>query len=471
MRAMILVTCAAALAACSLKPSARPVSFVAPAQYAEAGQWQLAEPADESPKGDWWRRFDDVTLDQMQAALPAGNTSLKAAVARLEQARANARAAEGSLWPTVGLSVSHTKARTSVNAPTYSASRANPVSDYVATGMLSYEVDLFGRVRANTQSATALAQAAASDILVVELNVRAELTNDYFQIRAIDSQLEVLRHTIQADERAYALVEHLYQGGAATTSDLAQARTQLENARTQVAETLIRRSQTEHALAILLGHLPSEWHFEANPLPLTLKLPSVFAGQPSALLQRRPDIAAAERRVESARAGVGIARSAYFPVFSLGAALGRESTQPSHWFEAPARFWSIAPAATITLLDVGQRRARVKGAVAYLDEATQNYRRIVLTAYQEVEDQLAAVHGLTEAYDSAQQSVESARITHEQALHRFEAGATTYLEVTVAQNALLTARLSAISIEQRRIAATTLLIRALGGNWSSPTHE
>ena len=453
------------LAACTLTPTTAAMPTPVPAVYAEAGEWIAAEPADAAPKGPWWTRFDDPALNLLQGQLTEGSLSLKIALARLEAAQATAQAATGALWPKITAGVTGLRAETSAHAPSYSALRPNPADDFTAGGSLSYEIDLFGRVRASARSAQALEAAAAGDLASLELALRAELTNDYFQLRAIDAEVEVLTHTLADDQKAFDITDRLYRGGAVPSSDVSQSRSQLENAQTQLSTARLRRAQTEHALAVLLGHNPSEWHLPYAPLPPTVSLPPVAPGQPSTLLQRRPDVAAAVRRVESANAAVGIARSAYFPVFTIGAALGRESTQSATWFEAPARFWSVAPSALVTLIDGGQRRAQVRGAKAALEEATDNYHRTVLSAYQDVEDSLAGVRELSDAQHSAERNAEAAHSTWTQAMHRYSAGATTYLEVAAAQNALLVARLNAISLEQGRIAATTQLVRALGGDW------
>jgi NodT family efflux transporter outer membrane factor (OMF) lipoprotein len=452
--------------ACTLTPTPTPLLPTPPLRYAEGGQWVVAETADAAPGSVWWLRFEDPVLNDLQDEFSHGNPSLKIALDRLEEARQAARVAAGSLWPKLGLSVSGTRSRASAESPSYSPNRANPMDDVSAAVALSYEVDLFGRVRANAAGARALAQAAAGDAAAVELALRAELINDYFQIRAIDAQLAVLEQTVEADARALAITENLVANGAGMPSDVAQARSQLENTRAQLADARLRRSQADHALAVLLGRPPADAHQPYRPLPISVALPTVSPGQPSTLLQRRPDITAALRRVESARAAVGLARSAYFPVFNLGAALGRESTRTDTWFTAPARFWSVTPSIVATLLDGGQRRAQTRSAILALDEATENYRRTVLTAYQEVEDQLAAVRELDSAQTSAEISADSAAVTLGHALHRYEAGATSYLEVAVAQNALLNSRLTAITLQYRRIASLTFLVRALGGNWS-----
>ena len=436
-----------------------------PERYSWDESWAPAQPADSLPKGPWWERFADPSLNDLQRVAVRNSPAVKIALAHLDAARADAQAAAGALWPKIGITATHVRSRTSQEGPTYSPSRPNPGDDYNASVSLSYEIDLFGRIRSGAGAAAALAASAQADALAVDLAIRAEVTVTYFQLRSIDSQLDVVRESVAAQEKALQVLERQQSAGSATLGDVATARTQLESVRTLLADTQLRRSQTEHALAVLLGETPSNFHRPAAPLDRTMALPRVFPGLPSALLQRRPDIASAQRRVESASAAVGLARRAFFPVFSVGAALGRDSTRADHWFEAPARFWSLAPAAAATLLDGGQRRALVRRAVANLEESTESYRRTVLTANQEVEDQMAAVQLLEVAADSAAKSADAAWVSRTQALRRLDAGAATALEVASAQNAVLTARLNEIGITQRRISATVLLVRAVGGYW------
>jgi NodT family efflux transporter outer membrane factor (OMF) lipoprotein len=436
-----------------------------PAQYSRADSWVTGQPADRESRGSWWERFNDPELNQLQQSLGQDNSSLRVSLARLEAARAAAQAAASALWPRVGMNVTHLRSRTSSESPNYSANRVNPVDDYNASATLSYELDLFGRIQSSATSARALAAAAESDNLTLELSVRTELIVVYYQLRAMDSQREVLSESLATQEKALEILRHQRDAGTATPGDVALLQSQVEAVRTQLADTLLRRAQTEHAMAVMLGRAPSEWRQPPMPLERTVALPRVSPGQPSTLLQRRPDIAAAQRRVESASAQLGLAKRAYFPIFSLGASLGRDSAHADRWFEAPARFWSLAPNVALTLLDGGQRRAQTRSATAALLEATENYRHTLLTANQEVEDQMAAVQILTDAAQSASQSVSAALVSRGQSMHRLTEGAATTLDVAVTQTALLNARLAEIAIQQRRIAATALLVRALGGYW------
>jgi NodT family efflux transporter outer membrane factor (OMF) lipoprotein len=436
-----------------------------PAQYAESGDWLPATPADTTDRGPWWAALNDSGLDALEQMLLDGSPTLKIGLSRLDEARATAAAASGAQWPRLAAGIGSTRAQTSTRGPAYSPNRADTYNDLSAAVSLSYEPDLFGRLRAAAASSRALAEASAGDQRSLELALQAELAGDYFTLRILDTTIDALTTTVHDDEKALQLTEALFHGGAIAAGDVAQAEAQLESARSQWINTRLQRAETEHALAVLIGRAPADWHLPPSPLPLPLTIPDIRPGLPSTLLQRRPDVAAAQRRVDSAAAAVGIARSTYFPVFTLGAALGRESMKSDSWFTAPARFWSIAPSAALTLLDGGQRRAQIAGASASLTEATESYRRVVLTAYQEVEDGLAQIRDLGTEQVRADANAAASEIALRQARRRFEGGATTYLEVAVAQNALLAARLASLSVTQRRIQATTELARALGGRW------
>lgn len=465
MRRLTLALAGLSVAACTLTPPA-PLPVVAVGEhYAEAANWTVAQPADGADRGSWWLHFDDAQLNELEAALNDANPTLRIALARLEEAQASARAAAGAQWPKLSTAVGANRTQPSTQGPSYNPSRAGTYNDLSAGLALNYEPDLFGRLRAAAAGNRALAEAAAGDLRSLRLALAAELAADYFQLRILDSTVDALDVTVHDDERALALTEALFHGGALAVGDVAQSRAQLEAARTQQTQVRLQRVTTEHALAVLLGRAPSEWHLPAAPLPSAVTLPSVRPGQPSTLLQRRPDVAAAERRVAAAATAVGIAKSTYFPVFTLGAALGRESLESGTWFTAPARFWSVAPGAALTLLDGGQRRAQVAGASAALTEATESYRETVLGAYQEVEDNLARVRDLGVEQASAEANVAASETAWAQARHRYDAGAATYLEVAAAQNGRLTARLTALSVAQQRILATTQLVRALGGTW------
>jgi NodT family efflux transporter outer membrane factor (OMF) lipoprotein len=356
-----------------------------------------------------------------------------------------------------------------VNSPTYDSREPADYSDFIAGVSLSYEIDLFGRVRNTIAGARATEQATAGDVAALDLNLRADLADDYFALRALDAQQELLDHTVADYQRALKLTEILYRGGMAAKADVLQARAQLESARTQAEDSRLRRAQFEHAIASLVGQQASSFKVTPRPLPPTSAPPPIALGLPSQLLERRPDVAAAERRVAAANARIGVARAAFFPVFSLAGAAGTESFSLANWMLAPSRFWSVGPQGIFTLFDGGLRRAQSAAVVAAYDEQVANYRGSVLTAFQEVEDNLAALRQLERESLSQAAAVAAAQGALDQANFRYRSGLVTYLEVVSTENAALAAHITAIDINARRLTASVLLIKALGGDWNRAT--
>jgi len=321
-------------------------------------------------------------------------------------------------------------------------------------------------VRNAVASAQASQQASAADLATLDLAIHAELANDYFSLRSQDTEQQLLDQTVEDYARALVLTENLYNGGAAALTDVAQAQAQLETARTQAADIRLQRAQSEHAIAVLLGQNPSAFHMDASPLAVSAAPPPIDPGLPSSLLERRPDVAAAERRTAAANAQIGVARAAYFPVFSLGAAAGFDSASASNWLTAPSKLWSVGPAAgLLTVFDAGRHRAQSAQAHAVYDEQVANYRNTVLSAYQEVEDNLAALRQLQQESVSEAAAVKATATALEQAQYRYKAGLVTYLEVVTAENTSLQAQLANVAIQLRRMSASVLLVKALGGGW------
>jgi NodT family efflux transporter outer membrane factor (OMF) lipoprotein len=455
------------LGACSFAPPYKtPDSVPAAAVYKEAGDWKPAQPADAQARGNWWVIFQDPNLDALEAQVADANQDLKAAYARLLQARAATRIARADLFPTLTLGSSATRSRSSVNSPKFPAG-AEPVgNNFDLEADLSYEIDVWGRVRNAVAAARANQQASAADLATLDLATHAELASDYFSLRSLDSQQQLLDQTVEDYARALELTQNLYNGGAAALTDVAQAEAQLQTARTQAAETRLQRAQTEHAIAVLLGQNPSAFHMGVSPMLISAAPPPIDPGLPSSLLERRPDVAAAERRTAAANAQIGVARAAYFPVFSLAAAAGFDSTSASNWLTAPSRLWSAGPAAgVLTVFDAGRHRAQSAQAKAAYDEQVADYRNTVLTAYREVEDNLAALRELQQESISEAAAVKATAIALEQAQYRYKAGLVTYLEVATAENTSLQAQLANVSIQLRRLSASVLLVKALGGGW------
>jgi NodT family efflux transporter outer membrane factor (OMF) lipoprotein len=463
---LFLLGALASLTGCSLAPTyEKPATAPPPAAYKEMGDWKLAEPADGQQRGAWWSIYHDSELDSLEGRVTASNQDLKAAFARLEQARAQMRLVRASYLPTVTAGAAASRDRVSVNSPTHSAAHPTTQNDLVLQSDLSYELDVFGRVRNSVAAARANAQASAGDLGVVDLALHSELAMDYFTLRSEDAQQALLDQTVEAYVRALQLEQTLFSGGAAPLADLAQAQAQLDTARTEAEDIRLRRAQTEHAIAVLVDQQASRFHLDPRPFPLDLAPPSIDPGLPSSLLERRPDVAAAERRVAAANANIGVTRAAYFPVFNLAATIGYESTQTATWLEGPSMLWSVGPQALMTLFDGGRRHAANDEARAAYDEQVANYRMTVTTAYGDVEDWLAALRQLERENSTESAAVTATRTQLEQANYRYKAGAASYLEVVVAENAYLAAQLSAADIQVRRMSASVLLVKALGGGW------
>jgi NodT family efflux transporter outer membrane factor (OMF) lipoprotein len=464
--AVVAIALAGASGACSLAPHyQRPATAKPPAAYQELDGWKIAVPSDREPRGEWWKIYQDPALDTLEAQVAEANQSLKSAFARLQQAHAQTRIARASYFPSLTADASARRTRTSANSPNFFPGETNPVNDFVVGADLSYEIDLFGRVRNTVSGAKASEQASAGDVAALELSLQAELASDYFLLRGLDAQQEMLDRTVSDYTRALELTQNLYQGGAAAVSDVQQAKAQLATARTQSADTRLRRAQAEHAIAVLVGQQASSFHLDARPLEPGVAPPAIDPGVPSQLLERRPDVAAAERRVAAANAAIGVARAAYFPVFNVAGALGFESAAVSNWMEAPSRFWSVGPHGLLTVFDAGLHRAQTATARAAYEEQVADYRASVLRAFQDVEDSLAALRQLERESVSEAAAVSATQGALDQALFRYHGGIVTYLEVVSTENAALAARLSAVDIQTRRLAASVLLVKALGGGW------
>ncbi len=470
MRRIVLSSLAAGLAAsvlsaCSLAPPYKPPATEAVASFKEAGDWAPAQPADSQLRGEWWAVFADPRLNELEKRLNESNPDLQAAVARFDQARAIARQDVSNEFPTLGLGVSGKRTRTSGNSPQAAPAYVPYTSnDLLASVNLNWEIDLFGRLRNTAAAARAQAQSSAADEASVALSLQAELASDYFTLRGDDTTIALLEDTIKVYDRAYELTRNRYQEGISAATDVDQADTQRQNARAQLAASRRDRAQFEHAIAVLLGAVPS--NFTLEPAQLAGSVPVVGTGLPSALLQRRPDVARAERAMAAANAQIGVARAAWFPVFSLTGTGGFEGMDASTWFKAPSRMWSVGPAATVALLDFGARSAVNQQARAAYEEAVANYRKTTLTAYQEVEDNLAALHHLTDEVTADQAASKAAQSAANHADKRYDAGVADYVEVTTTHTAALQEERDAISARVLQLNAAVGLVRATGGGWT-----
>ncbi len=442
----------------------RPEAPVPPA-YAEANGWKAARPNDEARRGAWWEVFGDPHLNALEARIDVSNDTLKAAQAAFDQARALVRYAAASRVPQVAGSAAAGRTSHSQSTPNWNPNAASNYSDYLLRLDASYEVDVWGRVRSSVAASRAAAQASAADLEVVRLSLHAELAQDYFALRALDAQHDLLSTSVAAYEKALELTRNRHRGGVATAADVAQAETQLETTRAQLVDLGARRAQVEHAMSTLVGQPPGT--VRLAPLPLTQEPPSIPPGLPADLLERRPDIAAAERRVAAANAQIGVAASAFYPAIALTADGGFESAALVDLLKGVSGFWTAAPAAAVALLDGGRRRAVSEQARAGYAKAAALYRETALAALRDVEDQLATLRVLREEAAVQKAAVAAADRSLELSMARYKGGIATYLEVVVAQNAALANRRAAVDILGRRLAASVLLVKALGGGWDA----
>jgi NodT family efflux transporter outer membrane factor (OMF) lipoprotein len=462
------VGCVAAvlLGGCSLAPKYRPPPPPEVTNFKEAGDWMPAAPADTAPRGAWWEPFGEPTLNDLERQLAESNPDLQAAVARFQEARGVAIRAHSDIFPTVGADVSATRGKNSTNAPLSRSLNATPgtSNDFIAGLNLNWEVDLFGRLRNASAAANAQAQASAADLAAVELSLQAELASDFFSLRGDDTTIQLLEDTIKVYDRAFELTRNRYKEGISAATDVDQADTLRQNARSQLAAVRLERAQLEHAIAVLLGRVPSG--FSLDPGELAGSPPPVDAGLPSKLLERRPDVSRAERTMAAANAQIGVAKAAWFPVFSLAGAGGFESILSSSWFNAPSHFWSVGPSASVPLLDAGARYGLNKQARAQYDEAAATYRKTTLTAYQEVEDNLAGLHHLADQRRADEAAASSAQSSAYHADQRYDAGVADYVEVTTTHTAALNAQRDTISVRVAQMNASVALVRATGGGWT-----
>jgi NodT family efflux transporter outer membrane factor (OMF) lipoprotein len=463
---MSLVSVASLLSACSLAPRYKPPATEAVTRYKEAGDWAPAQPADGQQRGSWWEVFGDPKLNALEKQLNAANPDLQAAVARFEQARAVARQDISNEFPTLGFGASATRSRSSATAPLENLVGNVPVTsnNFLATLNLNWEIDLFGRLRNTAAAARAQAQSSEADAAAVALSLQAELASEYFSLRGDDTTISLLVDTLKVYERAYELTSNRYQEGIAAATDVDQADTLRQNASAQLASVRRDRAQLEHAIAVLLGVMPSTFGLE--PAQLASSVPVIDGDLPSTLLQRRPDVARAERAVAAANAQIGVARAAWFPVFTLTGEGGFQSISSSQWFKAPSRLWSVGPSAAVPLLDFGARSAVNQQARASYDEAVANYRKTTLTAYQEVEDNLAALHHLADEVTADEAASKAAASAANHSDKRYDAGVADYIEVTTTHTAALQEERDAISARVLQLNAAVALVRATGGGWT-----
>lgn len=452
-----------ALAGCNFAPSYERPHVATPDAYKEIGPWSPVAAQTAPADGDWWAGFGDPVLNDLEGKIESGSPRLAVAVARYDQARGITGQLRGSLLPSIDVRGSAQRVRLSANRPLQS--KAAEYNDYVVGGALSYELDLWGRVRNLVAQGKANERASAADLEGVRLSLQAELAEDYLRLRADDAQIALLTDTVEAYARAYDLTVNRHDAGASSAIDVGRAETQLASTKAQLADLNADRALREHAIAALLGEPAST--FAITPNVPTFTYPVVPVGVPSAILLRRPDIAAAERRVAAANAGIGIQKAAFFPQITLGVSDGYE-TSGVNLLTAPNTFWALGPAqGVLSVFDGGKRTAALLTARAQFDEAAANYRNTVLNGFRDVEDQMTLANRLAEEEAHQDTAVAAAARTSNLALVRYREGASDYLAVVTAQTAELQNETAQLSVRTRRLLATVDLIRALGGGWEN----
>jgi len=451
----------------------------APEAYKEGDGWVIARPQDDTFRGPWWERFGDPTLNGLEERVSAANLNLAAAEATFRQARALVREARASYFPTLTLGLGYTRFR---NSATFSGrlgagvsaggtssgagASSGPHSDFQLGLDFSWELDLWGRIRRTVESNQASAQASAGDLESARLSFQATLAQDYFQLRTSDAQKQLLDKTVANYEQSLQLTQNQYASGVAAEADVVQAETQLKTTQAQAIDVGVQRAQLEHAIALLIGQPASSFSLPAAPLTATP--PPIPVGVPSELLERRPDIAAAERRVAAANAQIGVAEAAYYPTLTLSASSGFETSSLAQWLTAPSHFWSVGPSISQTVFDGGLRRAQTDYARAGYDASVATYRQTVLAAFQGVEDNLAALRILEQEAQVQDEAVQKAQQSVTLTTNQYKAGIVSYLNVITAQTTALSSETTAAQVRGRRMTAAVLLIQALGGGWRVP---
>jgi NodT family efflux transporter outer membrane factor (OMF) lipoprotein len=449
------------LVSCTVGPKYTKPSVPAAPEYSEVDGWKQAKPSDALIRGKWWELFGDPQLNALEEQVGPANQSLKVAEANFREARAAIKLNRAGLFPTVNAGAQITQNRVSGNAPT--GLNGYQYANFVLPITVSYDVDFWGRIRRSIAAAREQFQASAADLENAKLELQSDLAVDYFEARSLDLQKRILDDTVVAYDKALQLTRNRYEGGVASKAEVAQAQTQLDTAQAQDIDVGVSRAQFEHAIAVLIGK-PAE-EFKLPMKPLDARPPLVPLSVPSRLLERRPDIASAERQVAAANEQIGIARAAFFPDLMITAEGGLQSGSIVNWFTWPSRFWSVGPQLTQTIFDFGRRRAQLQITEAAYDAQVANYRQIALTAFQEVEDNLAALRILEEESAKQHEATAAAENSLQLSLNRYKGGLVTYLEVITAQSIALTNERTEADILRRRMDASVLLIKALGGGW------
>ncbi|MGY2290974.1 efflux transporter outer membrane subunit [Pseudomonas sp. SDO528_S397] len=452
------------LGACSLAPPLDVPKTPLAEQFHTQGPWTQGTPNDQSSRDGWWHLYKDAQLDAMEQQLLQNNPDLSAALAHYQQSQAYLAQAQSGLFPKISGFASGQRLRQSDTRPLRSATSPSIYNAGTAGIEVDYEVDLWGRVRDTLAAGNSDAQAAQADLASVRLSLQAQLADSYIRLRGIDRQDQLLQQTRDAYAKALSLTEGLHGGGIVSGLDVARARTQLSTVKSQLNQNLVQRAVLEHSIAAMLGESAST--YALAPSVAEIGLPAVPTGVPSTLLQRRPDIAAAERRIASATARIGVARAAWFPAITLSGQGGYQSDEFAHLLSAPNLFWAIGPSLVGTLFDGGARQAGVDSAKAATDEAAAKYRGVVLTAFEQVENNLSTLGGLASALDDQRDAAAAAQEAEDLSMARYRQGAVAYLDVVTAQVASLQAQRSVLDLQTQQLSANVGLIKALGGGWN-----
>jgi NodT family efflux transporter outer membrane factor (OMF) lipoprotein len=465
LKTLALAAALASLGACTVGPDYVRPSVDAPAQFKETGNWKVAQPRDDVNRGKWWEMFGDAELNALTESIDISNQNLAAAAARFRQAQALVAASRAGLFPTVDGNLSIVKNR-SPSGAVGGTTAGHIVTTRTAGVSAAWDTDLWGRLSRTVEADVASAQASAADLAAARLSAQSELAQSYFQLRVLDVQRQLLEDTVAAFGKSLQLTKNRYAAGVVGKVDVVQAETQLKSTQAQAIDIGVQRAQFEHAIALLIGKPPSTFAIERRPL--TVAMPAIPPGLPSELLERRPDIAAAERRVASANAQIGVTQAAFFPSLTLSGAAGFRAADPSVWFASPSYFWSLGPAIVQTIFDAGLRRAQTDQAIAAYDASVAAYRQTVLTAFKEVEDNLAALRILEEEAQVQDEAVKAARESFALTTNQYKAGTINFLNVVIVQAAQLSNERTAVGILGQRLTAAVLLVKALGGGWQTP---
>ena len=436
-----------------------------PDAFKETNDWKFARPNDSMIRGKWWEMFNDTQLNSLEEQLTTANQNIALADANFRAARALVKESRSQYFPTVTTSPSIIVSRQSGAATHSNVSPGRQSVNYTLPFDATWEPDFWGRIRNTVIASASEAQATAADLQNVRLSVEAELAFDYYQLRSLDAQKRLLDSSIQAYQEQLELTRVRFQTGIVSDEDVAQAETQLETTQAQATDLGIARAQFEHAIAVLTGQPPAK--LSLPNAPLSAQPPSVPIGLPSQLLERRPDIAAAERRVAEANAEIGVTKAAFYPSLTFSATAGLESTSIAKWFTWPARFFSLGPTLSQTLFDKGRRRAATEVSLAQYDATVAGYRQTVLTSFQEVEDNLASLRILSRELDEQNQAIASAQRALSLATDRYKSGIDSYLNVITAQTTLLNNQRTAVNLQMQQMTASVELIKALGGGWNA----